>query len=190
MFVCFDKALQWYNNKMLNMVTRHGVQDMQELLLHIDKTISDIRTIKMKYQAQDTELYWTGIRMQNHKSKFRDIDIQNICNLRKILEGLLDAQDKMLSLAENIRSDVKDMITMQKEVEEESSTEQEAMVLHIRVINEKVSSLKKLCFEYEAQQKSFATDVKNIELILRERFPDKKGNFWDKFRKRVIKNRR
>lgn len=158
-------------------------EELQYLLVFTEKIINNIYEIKEQSELQDTELYWTGIRIQNNRIKFKEIDVESIDRLRETLDSVLYIQNQMLKLAEDIQIDAKVIISIQKEVEEESNNQQDIILEKMQAINEKVDLLQKLFYRYSEKQQSFIADIKNTESLFRKRIPKRRMALLRKLRK-------
>lgn len=170
------------------MLSTHNEKEIQDLLLFTEKMIFDICFIREQTQLQDTNLYWTGIRMCNYRALFKDVDFENINQLRKSIEGLLYLQDEILNLAENIQFDIKKIVEMKKKVNCKYSEQQAGIIEQLKIISKKFNAIQNLFNKCNEEQKAFAKDVKRVDLILREKNPNRKVTKVKKFWNWLIRN--
>lgn len=143
---------------------------------NLEELMSTMQTNVMRYKKQQTELYWTGIRMSNNIRIYQS-DMADIKALNSNVDEMINYSEKIINFAEDI---LKDDI---KKVQECSDIE--LIAQYVKIIQEKMNVLLVFVTKHSEEHIRYTENIVRVKDKLELHRVSKKKTLWKRICGRI-----
>lgn len=139
--------------------------EIEKLQQYIEDNMKNMYYIKEKTKQQEAKLYWTRIKIENHRSHFTSRQIEVLKDAERNIGDLLDLHEVIEQMSNYVCSLCKERLVSLEQLKQEERGEEAVDTIDFFLLYEKMACLSDYYKTYEKKQKAFADEINKISSL-------------------------